>query len=123
MPKKFEFEGGKVETLMLGKFLAETDTERYFECKENNPHFEGLLKTLDLGLSPIQNRMNDEEKKTFNNVVMLWMASCQNVAAATVMFTILNKYLLPLTEKLTCLEKSIELIKSTSFGETNEDNL
>lgn len=123
MPKKFEFEGSKIETLMLGKLLSETDTERYFERKENDPHFEGLLKTLDLDLLPIQNRMNDEEKKTFNNIVMLWMASCQNVATATVMFTVLNRYLIPLAEKLTCLEKSIELIKSTSLGETNEDNL
>ena len=123
MPKKIEFEGSKIETLMLGKLLAETDTERYFERKETDPHFEGLLKTLDLDLSPIQNRMNDEEKKTFNNVVMLWMASSQNVAAASVMFTVLNRYLIPFAEKLTCLERSIELIKSTSLGEINEDNL
>ena len=123
MPKKFEFEGSQIETLMLGKLIAETKAEDYFNQTGNNPHFEDLLKVTDLDLSPIRARLNDKEKVTFNNVVMLWMASCQNVASATVMFTILNKYLLPLTEKLTCLEKSIELIKSTSLGEINEDNL
>ena len=123
MPKKFEFEGSKIETLMIGKLIAETKAEDYFNQTGNNPHLEDILKATDLDLSPIRDRLDDKEKVTFNNIVMLWMASCQNVAAATVMFTILNKYLLPLTEKLTCLEKSIELIKSTSLGETNEDNL
>ena len=111
------FDRNVMANLAMASMMPPEQMEKWFREQDSEKLLKPILGVLHTDISDITDRMTDEERKVFCNVLTLWLATCSEIPAACVFFTVLRNYLLPMAEKLTCLERSVQLLETAKQGE------